>query len=183
MTKTVKEVRELVKKYVTTCYPCVARQPIDLKKKYVLKVRWQDGIDPSAPHGEEEVVWNARLEEGRNYVADTMKRDARDLLSKKYPYLKEMRDARYIPYCKYSIDIVNEWEVLYDIEDTFGVYKDKLTCWTENWRGNIDPNPDELFDGILDARHEAAKEVLKKVLNDKGVKKAIKKALENAAKK
>jgi hypothetical protein len=173
MTKTIKEVRSLVKKYVSDCWPCVARQPIDLKKQYVLKVCWFDNGDIFDHYRTEEIVWNARLEEGRAWVEDTMKRDMREYLSKKYGFTKELE----------HVDIGNVDEVLYDIEDTFGVYKDKLTCYTENWRGKKDPTPDEIIDGILDARHEAAKNVLKEVLKDKGVKKAVKKALENIAKK
>jgi hypothetical protein len=183
MTKTVKEVRSLVKKYVTDCWPCVARQPIDLKKKYVVVVHWHDNGDTFAPRREAKVEWNARIEEGREWIEDTIKKDVRELLSKKYTFLKDTKRYDHYTLYKYTIEIGNIYEILYDIEDTFGVYKDKLTCYTENWRGKKDPTPDEIIDGILDARHEAAKNTLKEVLKDKGVKKAVKKALENLAKK
>lgn len=183
MTKTVKEVREMVKKYVTDCWPGIARQPIDLKKKYVVVVHWHDNGDIFAPRREAKVEWNARLEEGREWVEDTIKKDVRELLSKKYTFLKDTKRYEFYTLYKYDIEIGNIYEILYDIEDTFGVYNGKLTCYTDNWRGKKDPTPDEVIDGILDDHEKAFKNTLKEVLKDKDVKKAVKKALKKIQQK
>lgn len=183
MTKTVKEVREMVRKFVTTSWPCVARQPIDLKKKYVVIVHWNDDGDIFKTRREEKVEWSAHLEEGRTLVEETIKKDVRELLSKKYGFLKELKSTGVLKYYKYDISIGNLYEIIYDIEDTFGVYKDKLTCYTDNWRGKKDPNPDELIDSILDEHNNKIKNVLKEALKDKTVKKALDKALAKINKK